>query len=56
MKVCKNNFDICFYDMYYCHNCSFRIGNECKWIHIMRKATLECGGVESNNLSDIFTL
>lgn len=57
MKICKNNFDIHLYNIYHCINCSFKIGNACKWLPITRDyKPLKCGGVKSNNLSDIFTL
>ena len=56
MKICRNNFDIHFGDVLYCYKCSFKIGNECKWLRIVGAATTECGGIKSNNLSDIFIL
>ena len=56
MKICKNNFDICLCNINFCRNCSFLIGNGCKWHYIVRKFKSECGGVKSRILSDIFTL
>lgn len=56
MKICKNNFDICLCNLDYCFNCSFLIGNECKWLRITRDFKSRCGGVKSRHLSDIFTL
>lgn len=56
MKICKNNFDIRLCNVFYCHKCSFMIGNECKWLRITNTVKSECGGVKSNSISDIFTL
>lgn len=56
MKICRNNFDICLCNLDYCFNCSFLIGNECKWLRTIGKSILECGGIMSHDLSDIFTL
>lgn len=56
MKICKNNFDIQFDNVFYCPKCSFLIENECKWLHTVRTFKSECGGVKSRNLSDIFIL
>lgn len=58
MKICKNDSDIILYPVTRCSKCAIKtqIGL-CKWFKIVgAHSSMECGGVKSNNLSDIFTL
>ena len=56
MKICKNNFDIVIKTTTKCSECALRIHTRpCLWIKLVStKVTLDCGGVRTNVLSDIF--
>jgi hypothetical protein len=57
MKICKNKFDIILYPVARCSECGLDTHmRPCLWLKLYGKATLDCGGVKTNILSDIFKL
>lgn len=57
MKICKNNFDIALYPVTKCSQCVLNTRTHlCLWLKVYYKASLDCGGVRVNILSDIFKL
>lgn len=58
MKICKNNSDIILYPVTKCSSCAFDTGlRPCLWLKVVdTHSFIDCGGIESRNLSDIFRL
>lgn len=57
MKFCKNEFDIILYPVTRCSECVFNAHmHSCLWLKIYPVATLDCGGVRTDILSDIFKI
>lgn len=58
MKMCKNHFDIAINPTTMCSECVFRRETKpCLWIKLISpRYTLDCGGVRTTSLSDIFKL
>lgn len=58
MKLCKNHFDIIINPVTKCSQCALkRETRPCLWIKLISfKVTLDCGGMITTSLSDIFKL
>lgn len=57
MKICKNHFDILIKPVSKCAQCALKISTRpCLWLRINNLFTLDCGGIRSYFLSDIFKL
>lgn len=58
MKMCKNEFDIILYPVTQCYCCAFkRHMRPCLWFRMDGvKASLYCGGITKDTISDIFHL
>lgn len=55
MKICKNEFDIILYPVTRCSQCALNTSKRpCLWLKICPKARVDCGGVKTDVLSDIF--
>jgi hypothetical protein len=58
MKICKNDSDIILYPVTKCSQCAIKtqIGL-CKWFKIVgTHNSMDCGGIKTDILSDIFKL
>jgi hypothetical protein len=57
MKICKNEFDIRLCPLPRCPVCAIRTKTRpCLWVVAGLPATIQCGGIRVNVLSDIFKL
>ena len=57
MKVCKNHFDVIIKSVSKCAQCALKVSTRpCLWFKIAHINTLDCGGIRTNSLSDIFKL
>ena len=59
MKICRNEFDIILYPVIKCSQCalSTRIIPSCFWLKIVgTHHPMDCGGIRTDILSDIFKL
>jgi hypothetical protein len=56
MKICKNHFDILIKSTTKCSECALRTKTRpCLWVKLMLpKYVLNCGGIRTTSLSDIF--
>lgn len=57
MKICKNHFDILIKPVSKCAQCALKMSTRpYLWLRVTYVNTLDCGGIRSYFLSDIFKL
>lgn len=57
MKICKNHFDVLIKPVFKCSQCALKTSTRpCLWFKINKLDTLDCGGIRSYFLFDIFKL